>query len=114
MLQPDPNERFRERRSQARRRRARRRIAAFSLLAVGTAVLALGARFLEEGERAPVQAAQTTAPAAGTTTEGEEAAPPTPRELPQEVRGVQLERVAGLGQLDGVDEARRLCLLEER
>ncbi len=99
MLQPDPNERFRERRSQARRRRARQRIAAFSLLAVGTAVVALGARFLEEGERAPVQAAQTTAPAAGTTTEGDEAAPREPRELPQEVRGVHV--TMGLMSLRG-------------
>jgi len=97
MLQPDPNDRFRERRSEARRRRARRRITAFSILAVGTAVVALGARFLEEGDGAPAPAAETTTAVAATTTD--EAAPPTPRELPEEIRGVHV--TMGLMSLRG-------------
>jgi hypothetical protein len=88
MLQPDPNERFRERRSQARRRRARQRLAAFAILAVGTAVVALGARFLEEGDGPPAGAAPTTTAASPQT--ATEAAPPAPRELPEEVRGVHV------------------------
>ncbi len=108
MLQPDPNERFRERRSQARRRRGRQRIAAFTILAVGTAVVALGARFLDEGDGSPARAAETTTEAAGES--ATEASAPAPRELPEEIRGVHV--TMGLMSLRGkLDEY--LSLVDE-
>lgn len=97
MLQPDPNDRFRERRSQSRRRRSRQRIAAFTILAVGTAVLALGARFLDEGDGSPVRAAETTTEA--TVASETETAAAVPRELPGEIRGVHV--TMGLMSLPG-------------
>jgi hypothetical protein len=85
MLQPvDPNERFRMRRTQARRRRAARRVSALAVVALAAAGVALGARFLTEGERAGTgdQAAES-----GVAKKPEK---PTPRPLPEEIRGVHV------------------------
>jgi hypothetical protein len=86
MLQPvDPNERFRMRRAQARRRRAVRRVSALALIAVSAAGVALGARFLSEGERAAGSSGSTAGEAAAKKPERR-----TPRPLPDEVRGVHV------------------------
>jgi len=89
MLQPDPNERFRMRRQRARRHRAVRRTGALAVVAVTAAVLALGARFLnEEDHPAPSTAA---APSSSTTTAPETAAPAAERrDVPGEIRGVHV------------------------
>ncbi len=82
--QPDPTERFRERRAAARRRR-RRHKAALALLVLGAvAALALGAQRFQGGS--------LTAPAAkqGQTPQAQKWAVPTPRGLPAEVRGVHV------------------------
>jgi hypothetical protein len=85
MLQPDPNERFRMRRQRARRRRAVRSTGALAVVALTAAVLAGGARFLNEGDHAPAPAAS------GDSTSAEETAPaPEPREAPDEIRGVHV------------------------
>jgi hypothetical protein len=86
MLQPvDPNERFRMRRTQARRRRAVRRVSALALIAVSAAGVALGARFLTEGERAAGSSGSAAGEAAAKKPDK-----PTPRPLPDEVRGVHV------------------------
>src|SRR3972149_4424193 len=82
--QPDPTERFRDRREAARRRR-RRHKAALALLALGAvAALPLGAQRFQSGG--------LTAPAAkqGQTPQAQKWAVPTPRALPAEVRGVHV------------------------
>jgi len=82
--QPDPTERFRERREAARRRR-RRHKAALALLALGAvAALALGAQRFQSGG--------LTAPAAkqGRPPQAQKWAVPKPRLLPSEVRGVHV------------------------
>jgi len=84
MLQPDPNERFRLRRQQARRRRAVRRIAALAVLVLAAAAIALGARFLTPGERAPVSPEETPRQASSAPPK------PEPRPLPEEMRGVHV------------------------
>ena len=83
MLQPDPNDRFRMRRNQARRRRAARRLATFTILALTAAVVALGARFLNEAD----QPTTAKAPASQTKQAPEKR---EPRALPTEVRGVHV------------------------
>jgi hypothetical protein len=86
MLQPDPNERFRMRRQRARRRRAIRSTGALAVVALTAAILAGGARFLDEGDHAP-----TPASADSTSAAAEETAPaPEPREAPDEIRGVHV------------------------
>jgi hypothetical protein len=88
MLQPDPNERFRMRRQRARRHRAVRRTGALAVVAVTAAVLALGARFLDEGDHpGPSQAAT---PSTSTAAEEPAAAVVDQRELPGEIRGVHV------------------------
>jgi hypothetical protein len=87
MLQPDPNERFRMRRQRARRRRAVRSTGALAVLAITAAVLAGGARFLNEGDHAPTPAASGNAPS---TAAEETAAAPEPSEAPDEIRGVHV------------------------
>jgi len=88
MLQPDPNERFRMRRQRARRHRAVRRTGALAVVAVTAAVLALGARFLnEEDHPAPSTAA---APSSSTSTAAEAVAAVEPRDVPGEIRGVHV------------------------
>ena len=97
----DPNERFRLRRAQARRRRAIRRVAALGLVAVAAAGVALGARFIADGEqvrRAGKAGEQTRAERAKT-----KAAKPTPRPLPTEIRGVHVT-MALLGLRGKLDE----------
>ncbi len=87
MLQPDPNERFRMRRQRARRRRAIRSTGALAVVALTAAILAGGARFLDEGDHAPTPAAS----ADSTSAAAEETAPaPEPREAPDEIRGVHV------------------------
>ena len=86
MLQPDPNERFRMRRQRARRRRAIRSTGALAVVALTAAILAGGARFLDEGDHAP-----TPTSADSTSAAAEETAPaPEPREAPDEIRGVHV------------------------
>jgi hypothetical protein len=95
MLQPvDPNERFRSRRAKARTRRAARRVSALAVVALAAAGVALGARFLTEGERAHSSADK---PAEGGSAEKPEK--PTPRALPDELRGVHV--TMALLTLDG-------------
>ncbi|MBA2537198.1 MAG: hypothetical protein H0V20_07185 [Actinobacteria bacterium] len=95
MLQPvDPNERFRSRRAKARTRRAARRVSALAVVALAAAGVALGARFLTEGERAHRSADK---PAESASAEKPEK--PTPRPLPDELRGVHV--TMALLTLDG-------------
>jgi hypothetical protein len=81
----DPNERFRERRSQARQRRRHHRTAALAALLIATVLVALGATVI--GTRHLVSG--------GSTTHAKNAAkkktrPAGPRALPTEVRGVHV------------------------
>ena len=84
----DPNERFRARRREARRRRTIRRIVAVVILTLAAAGVALGARFLDESERAggAAESAKRDAPATGAP----KPAKPTPRAYPAEMRGVHV------------------------
>ncbi len=83
MLQPDPNERFRQRRNQHRRRIARRRLTALATLVLAFGAVALGFRFLGETDTGA-----THAPAAAATPE---TAPVVEqRTLPAEIRGVHV------------------------
>jgi hypothetical protein len=88
MLHPlDPNERFRMRREQARRRRAIRRIVALATVLLAAALVAVGARFLNESDRTPgVQSKQAGTAGAAATQPAER----TPRARPDEVRGVHV------------------------
>jgi hypothetical protein len=83
MLQPDPNERFRQRRNQHRRRIARRRLTALATLVLAFGAVALGFRFLGETDTGA-----THAPAASATPQA--AAVVEPRTLPAEIRGVHV------------------------
>jgi hypothetical protein len=89
MLQPDPNERFRMRRQRARRHRAVRRTGALAVVAVTAAVLALGARFLEEGDH-PGPSKESAPAATSTAAEDDAVALPQQREMPAEIRGVHV------------------------
>jgi len=96
MLQPiDPSERFRLRRENARRRQRRRRLTALAVVALAAAVVTLGARFL------PSDSSGTKNQAAGTgsTTTAPEPPTKTPRELPDEIRGVHV--TMALANLEG-------------
>lgn len=83
MLQPDPNERFRQRRQQGRRTIARRRLTALALLVLAFGAVTLGFRFLGEGDTGAARAPTRVAPV-------EKAPNVEPRELPAEVRGVHV------------------------
>ena len=83
MLQPDPNERFRQRRQQSRRRIARRRLTALAVLVIAFGAVTLGFRYLGETEGG---AAQTTPKAAPV----EKAPNVVARTLPAEIRGVHV------------------------
>ena len=83
MLQPDPNERFRQRRNQHRRRIARRRLTALATLVLAFGAVALGFRFLGETDTGA-----THAPAAAATPET--APVVAQRTLPAEIRGVHV------------------------
>jgi len=93
MLQPDPNERFRSRRHQARRRRATQRITAVAIVGIAAAVAALGATSLSGGGEGEHPSSKPKA--------AEKAPPrkPTPRPLPDEIRGVHV--TMALMTLDG-------------
>ena len=88
MLQPvelDPNHRFRMRREQARRRRRMRQGSVLAVVALSAAAVALGARFLDAGERT------SAVGGSGTATPAEpEPKEPEPRPYPAEVRGVHV------------------------
>ena len=95
--QMEPNERFRARREEARRRRRRRRAVLVGLLLGTTASLAAGARFVIGDDAAsnatpPVKAPVKVQPKPV-------AALPTPRALPDEVRGIHV--TMALASLDG-------------
>jgi hypothetical protein len=83
MLQPDPNERFRQRRQQARRTIARRRLTALAVLVLAFGAVTLGFRFLGEGDAGPAQ----TAPKAASAPKAKNV---EPRALPAEIRGVHV------------------------
>jgi hypothetical protein len=94
--QMEPNERFRARREEARRRRRRRRAVLVGLLLGMTASLAAGARFVIGDDAASNAAAGKDKPAAKPAPA---AVLPTPRALPEEVRGIHV--TMALASLDG-------------
>ena len=94
--QMEPNERFRARREEARRRRRRRRAVLVGLLLGMTASLAAGARFVIGDDAASNAAAAKDEPAAKPAPA---AVLPTPRALPEEVRGIHV--TMALASLDG-------------
>jgi hypothetical protein len=94
--QMEPNERFRARREEARRRRRRRRAVLVGLLLGMTASLAAGARFVIGDDAASNAAAAKDERAAKPAPV---AVLPTPRALPEEVRGIHV--TMALASLDG-------------
>ena len=96
--QLEPNERFRKRREDARRRRRRRRAVLFGLLLGVTASVAAGARFVI-GEDAASNAASPAKREPAKTQPQPRTALPTPRPLPEEVRGIHV--TMALASLDG-------------
>jgi hypothetical protein len=81
----DPNERFRERRSQARQRRRHHRTAALAALLIATVLVALGATVIGTRHLVSGGSATHTKSAPKTKTR-----PAGPRALPTEVRGVHV------------------------
>ena len=97
--QMEPNERFRKRREDARRRRRRRRAVLVGLLLGVTASLAAGARFVIGDDAASNAAVPNGEPATVQSKPTPKAALPTPRALPDEVRGIHV--TMALASLDG-------------
>jgi len=97
--QMEPNERFRKRREDARRRRRRRRAVLVGLLLGITASLAAGARFVIGDDAASNAAVPNNEPATAQSKPTPKAALPTPRALPDEVRGIHV--TMALASLDG-------------
>ena len=97
--QMEPNERFRARREDARRRRRRRRAVLVGLLLGITASLAAGARFVIGDDAASNASPPKNEPAAATPKPKPKAVLPTPRALPDEVRGIHV--TMALASLDG-------------
>jgi hypothetical protein len=83
MLQPDPNERFRQRRHQSRRRIARRRLTALAVLVIAFGAVTLGFRYLGETENGAAHSTPKAAPV-------EKAPNVEARTLPAEIRGVHV------------------------
>jgi len=83
MLQPDPNERFRQRRNQHRRRIARRRLTALAVLVVAFGAVTLGFRYLGETDNGAASRTQSAAPV-------QKAPNVEKRTLPAEIRGVHV------------------------
>jgi hypothetical protein len=96
--QMEPNERFRKRREDARRRRRRRRAILFGLLLGVTASVAAGARFVI-GEDPASNAAVPPKRESVKSQPQPKPALPTPRALPEEVRGIHV--TMALASLDG-------------
>jgi hypothetical protein len=96
--QMEPNERFRARREDARRRRRRRRAVAVGFLLAVTASLAAGARFVIQDDGTAVAGAKES-PAAAKPAVQQPVAVKTPRQLPEEVRGIHV--TMALASLDG-------------
>ena len=96
--QMEPNERFRARREDARRRRRRRRAIAVGFLLAVTASLAAGARFVIQDDGAAGAGAKES-PAAAKPAVQQPIAVKTPRQLPEEVRGIHV--TMALASLDG-------------
>ena len=95
--QMEPNERFRARRELARRRRRRRRAVAVGFLLAVTATLAAGAKFVIRDDAAAVAGAKDVPAAAKPA--AQPVAVKTPRQLPEEVRGIHV--TMALASLDG-------------
>ena len=83
MLQPDQNERFRQRRQQARRRIARRRLTALAVLVIAFGAVTLGFRYLGETDNGAAQSSPKAQPVS-------KAPNVEPRALPAEIRGVHV------------------------
>jgi hypothetical protein len=84
MLQPDPNDRFRQRRQQARRRIARRRLTALAVLVLAFGAVTLGFRYLGESDTGKATSSPQTPTTLG------KAPNVTPATLPAEIRGVHV------------------------
>ena len=104
--QLEPNERFRARREAARRRRRRRRVVLVGF-PLGATATSRAARFVIGDDAATNAPAAASKPAA--TVDGEaEGGLPTPRALPDEVRGIHV--TMALASLDGkLDEYLQLA-----
>ncbi len=97
--QMEPNERFRARREHARRRRRRRRAVAVGFLLAVTASLAAGAQVRDPATTAPRSQAAKASPAAAKPAAQPPVPVKTPRQLPDEVRGIHV--TMALASLDG-------------
>src|SRR6187455_1143340 len=84
MLQPDPNERFRQRRNQHRRRIARRRLTALAVLVIAFGAVTLGFRYLGETDNGAASRTQSHAAPVQKAPNVEK------RTLPAEIRGVHV------------------------